>query len=156
MDDLREQTEGNELFCKETARAYSVRLRSLTPYNWALVIGAAVLSTVAGVGIFADLDFFPKESAAILALISGVFTVIHTKANCDYHQAECKKLKGNFERLAWEYRNLKSIADTKERRRKLQSLNDRCGLLLENAEAQPSPSNIARAKRLVRREAQQT
>ncbi len=153
MKELIEQAKENELDCKSLAKAYSIWLKKLTPANWLLVLGAALLSLVAGASLLVNQGVLTKEAAGVLALISAAFTIIHTKLNCDHHQAECKKLKGSYKGLALEYKNLKSISDLEEYRKKLQSLNDKRALIEENADAEPSKASIVKARGLVESDA---
>ena len=149
MNELIGQAKENELDCTIQAEAYSIWLKKLTPANWLLVVGAALLSLIAGASLLVNQDLLPKEVAGALALISAAFTIIHTKLNCDQHQAECKKLKGSYKGLALQYKNLKSVSDPEEYRKKLQSLNEKRALILENADAEPSKASRVKARRRV-------
>ena len=65
----------------------------------------------------------------------------------------CKKLKGSYKGLALQYKNLESISDPEEYRKKLQSLNDKRALIEENADAEPSKASRVKARGLVESDA---
>lgn len=74
------------------ARAYQNTLSLLVPANFILVVGAAILSLVAGATILIESSFLTNVQSGIFALVSGAFTIIHSKPGCEQYQAECKKL----------------------------------------------------------------
>jgi uncharacterized membrane protein YphA (DoxX/SURF4 family) len=111
MEDLKKLAKEKEVKCLIQAKAYSIWLNWLMPANLLLVVGAALLSLVAGASLLIEQGNLTKECAGILALISTGFTLIHNKLNCDQHQAECKKLKSIYQGLSEEYENLQSESD---------------------------------------------
>ena len=150
MDDLIVQAKKNEIRCNILAVAYSIWLRKLMRWNWVLVLGAALLSLIAGFSLFFDEGILPKKSAGFMIFISAAFTVIHTKLDCYQHQAECKKLRGSYNGLTSRYKDLESISDPEEYRKELQRLNEARALIEDNTSAQPSPGSIKEAEKLVR------
>ena len=149
MKELVRQAKKNELECLTSSKAYQIWLRWLAPANWFFITGAALFSLVAGASLLVTQGFITSKSAGLLALISGALTIIHTKLNCDNHQAECKRLKNNFKVLALQYNNLKTVSDTDEYRKRLQSLNEKRAALEESIDAEPSTKSIEKARKLV-------
>lgn len=149
MKRLIAQVRKNELECKILAKAYSIWLKTLAPANWLLVVGGALLSLIAGASLLVTQGIITKELAGILALISSAFTIIHTKLNCDQHQAECKKLKGIYRSLSLQYSNLYIESDPDAYKRKLQSLNEKRANIEENKDAEPSTASLNRARKLI-------
>ncbi|MGW2663749.1 hypothetical protein ACWCW7_22550 [Nocardia tengchongensis] len=103
MSDFHAIAASREQECRIQARAYSIWLSVLRPANIVLVVGAAVLSAVAGAAVLASKG---GSLPGYLALVSAVFTVIHTRLDCDVHQAECRHLRSAYDAQADRYRSL--------------------------------------------------
>jgi hypothetical protein len=88
LDDLKQIAKEKSTECKVQSCAYSITLSSLVPANFVLVVGAALLSLVAGASILTKNELISELQAGIMALVSGGFTIIHSKLGCDQYQAE--------------------------------------------------------------------
>lgn len=131
--------------CRVRARAYSTWLSTLRPANVILVVGAAVLSTVAGSVVLGT-----KEAGnlpAYLALGAAICTIVHTALNCDVHQAECRMLRSVYEAQADRYRSLQTLEDPAELRTGIRELDIRQAALREKSEATPPGWAVRRAER---------
>lgn len=146
MEELKVLAKEKEVQCLIQARAYSLWLSSLKPANLILVVGGALLSLVAGASLLIEQGVLTKEVAGVLALISASFTIIHSKLNCDEHQAECKKLKSVYQGLSEEYANLQTEGDVSILKKKLDALNSERTLIIKNSNAEPSQNSLDKAK----------
>ena len=131
--------------CHVTACAYRVWLSSLRPFNLVLVVGAAVLSTVAGATILAAREH--ATLAASLALTSAVLTVVHTKLDCDAHQAECRRLQSAYDALACRYRCLDVADEPEDIKSRLRQLDSSQATLRSETKAVPPNWAIGRAEK---------
>lgn len=132
------------------ARAYQTTLSWLTPANFLLVVGAAILSLVAGASILIEASFINKVQSGVLALISGAFTIIHSKLGCEQYQSECKKLMSFHRGMAADYENLLSLDDSEDLKKRLAALNDQVSALLKSTTALPFEGALERARLSVR------
>jgi hypothetical protein len=129
------------------ARAYQKTLALLMPANFVLVVGAAILSLVAGATILIESSFLTKVQSGILALLAGAFTIVHSKLGCEQYQAECKKLLSFHRGIAADYANLLTIGDGDELRKRITALNDQVSTMLKSTTALPFESALERARR---------
>ncbi|MBH0777307.1 hypothetical protein [Nocardia bovistercoris] len=111
MADYQAVAAARERECRIQARAYSIWLSALQPANIVLKVGAAVLSAVAGAAVLAGKA---GNVPGCLALASAVFTVIHTRLDCDVHQAECRRLRSAYDAQAYRYRSLRDLGEPAE------------------------------------------
>lgn len=153
LEDLRLVAEEKRLECAIDAKAFSIWLKTLTPANVLFVIGAALLSLVAGTAMFVEYGFLTKQVAGIFAFISAAFTVVHSKLNCDQHQAECKRLKGLYQSLSEEYENLRIETDAEKFKSQLKKLNDQRAQIIKSSATWPSEGSQAKARERVPRQA---
>ena len=87
--------------------AYAKTLAWLIPANFILVVGAALLSLVAGATILTENKWLTKDVSGLLALVSGALTIVHSKLGCEQYQGECRKLSAFHRGMAADYGNLK-------------------------------------------------
>ncbi len=137
FDQLRREAEARRLENISLSCAYSRTLNLLIPANLLLVVGAALLSLVAGASILSENNLLTHLQSGILALISGAFTIIHSKLGCDQYQAECRKLLSFHRGMSADYENLATIDDIDEFRNKFMTLNDQVSATLKSATALP-------------------
>jgi hypothetical protein len=150
MSDLgRLKTIANKkrLECAIEAKAFSTWLSALVPANIVLVVGAALLSLVAGASILVEQNIIEPTTAGVLAIVSAGFTIIHTKLNCDQHQAECRRLKSLYEGLSEDYANLEVISEFKDFESKLDALNTERSQIKKGAGASPPLRYTERARK---------
>jgi hypothetical protein len=126
--------------------AYGTTLSALAPANFFLVVGAALLSLVAGASILVDFQFLTKLQSGVLALASGALTIVHSKLGCEPFQAECRKLRSFYRGKAEDYRNLAVVTDIDDFRKRLLALNDQLAVAARNASALPFDWAKARAQ----------
>ena len=146
MQKLRELAQKKSLECKVKSQAYKNWLKTLQPANLIFVVGAALLSLIAGSSLLIDQEILKPHEAGIMALVSAGFTIIHSKLNCDQHQAECRKLKSQYEALSLSYADLDTVTDESEFKRKMSELNSEFAQIVKNTTAEPSEKAIKRAK----------
>jgi hypothetical protein len=149
IDQLKQAAEGKRRECWVMSQAYSTTLSTLTPVNFVLVVGAALLSLVAGATILIENNVLTKIQSGVLALMSGAFTIIHSKLGCEPYQAECKKLVSFYRGIAEDYANLVVVNDIDEFRKRLSALNDQLSAAIKNSSALPFDWTIAKAKKRV-------
>lgn len=126
--------------------AYAKSLSALAPANFLLVVGAALLSLVAGASILIENNLLTQQQSGILALISGALTIIHSKLGCERYQSECKKLLSFYRGAAEEYDNLRYVDDIDDFKRKFFALNDQVSAVARNAAAMPFDWALEKAK----------
>lgn len=149
LETLKSVAEIKRLECAIDAKAFSIWLNTLIPANFILVVGAALLSLVAGTAMFVEDGFLTRQCAGTLAFISAAFTVIHNKLNCDQHQAECRRLKGVYQSLSEDYENLRIETDAEKFKSQLKQLNDQRGQIMKSSSTWPSAYSHERARKLV-------
>ena len=137
IDDLRRAAEDKRKESQVMSDAYSATLSALVPMNLVLVVGAALLSLVAGASILIENDLLTKTQSGVLALVSGAFTIIHSKLGCDQYQGECRKLLSFYRGMAEDYGNLRFVTDADEFRKSFSALNDQVSAAAKNASALP-------------------
>ena len=121
----------------EMARGYAKTLSTLIPANFVLVVGAALLSLIAGATILIDNNLLTPPQSGMLALVSGALTIIHSKLGCEQYQAECKKLLSFHRGMAQDYANLCILTDDEEFRKRLSTLNDQLSAMVKSSTAWP-------------------
>ena len=151
MEKLKALARDKEKKSLVRGEAYSIWLSTLTPVNFVLVIGGALLSLFAGASLLIDQGVLTKEVAGLMALASSSFTLVHNKLNCDQHQAECRKLRSVFRGMAEEYENLQSETDIEMLKSKLDALNNARAQVLKTAGAEPSARSFEKAAVVVER-----
>jgi len=127
--------------------AYSKTVAWLIPANFILVVGAALLSLVAGATILIENNWLTKIQSGVLALVSGALTIIHSKLGCEQYQAECRKLSAFHRGIAADYGNLQIADDVEELKNRLVALNEQASAALKSASVTPFASAVARARR---------
>jgi hypothetical protein len=147
LDQLNTIANKKRLECAVDAKAYSMWLSALIPANIVLVVGAALLSLVAGASILVEQDIIEPTTAGVLAIVSAAFTIIHNKLNCDQHQAECRRLKSLYEGLSEDYGNLEMISEFKDCESRLDALNTERSQIKKGAGASPPPKYVERARK---------
>lgn len=130
--------------CQVQARAYAIWLSALRPANLVLVVGAAVLSAVAGAAVLAAKG---GNLPGYLALVSAVFTVIHTRLDCDVHQAECRRLRSVYDAQAYRYRDLRDVEGPAELQAGIRALDASLEDLRAGTKANPPHWAFERAAR---------
>jgi hypothetical protein len=137
LNDLKQTAKEKSVECNIQSCAYSLTLSALAPANFVLVVGAALLSLIAGAAILTKHDLITELQAGIMALVSGGFTIIHSKLGCDQYQAECKKLVGFYKGLAEDYLNLSVENDPAEFKKGLIALNQKLSETIKSSNAFP-------------------
>lgn len=146
LEQLKAEASRRQIENLALSRAYQKTLSWLTPANFLLVVGAAVLSLVAGASILIEASFITKVQSGILALISGAFTIIHSKLGCEQYQSECKKLMSFHRGLAADYDNLLSLDDSEDVKKRLIALNDQVSAVLKSTTALPFEKALEQAR----------
>lgn len=136
--------------CRIMAQAYSITLSSLVPANFVLVVGSALLSLVAGATILIENGLLTKIQSGVLALVSGAFTIIHSKLGCEQYQGECKKLLSFHRGIAEDYTNLQFVTDTDEFQKRFSALNDQLSSAVKNTTAFPFDWATSKARKCVK------
>ena len=147
IDELKQAAEERRRECRVLSDAYSVSLSALTPLNFVLVVGAALFSLAAGATILIESNLLTKTQSGVLALVSGAFTIIHSKLGCDQYQGECRKLVSFYRGIAEDYGNLRFIGDGDEFRKRFLALNDQLAATAKNASALPFQWTVGKAQR---------
>ena len=147
LDDLKQAAEVKRTESRIMSQAYLATLSALVPANFVLVVGAALLSLVAGATILMDNNLLTKIQSGVLALVSGALTIIHSKLGCEQYQAECKKLVSFYRGIAEDYGNLQFVADSDEFRKRFFALNDQLSAATKNSSALPFDWATAKARR---------
>src|SRR5262249_35762216 len=148
-DQLKQEAKVKQRESRVMSQAYSTTLSTLTPANFVLVVGAALLSLVAGATILIQNDVLTKTNSGILALMSGALTIIHSKLGCEQYQAECKKLLSFYRGIAEDYANLELINDVDEFRKRFFALNDQFAATIKTSSAFPFDWTVIKAKKSV-------
>jgi hypothetical protein len=130
--------------------AYTNTLVWLIPANFILVVGAALLSLVAGATILIANNWLTPVQSGLLALVSGAFTIVHSKLGCEQYQGECRKLSAFHRGMAADYGNLQIADDVEELKKRMVALNEQHSAALKSATASPFASAVSKAKRTVR------
>ena len=128
------------------ARAYQMTLSWLMPANFVLVVGAAILSLVAGATILIENSLLTNTQSGILALISGAFTIVHSKLGCEQYQAECKKLLSFHRGVAADYENLLTVTEVEELKKRVEALNSQVSATLKSTTALPFERALEKAR----------
>jgi hypothetical protein len=123
--------------CEAQAKAYGLWLTALLPANLILVVGAAVLSAIAGASILVKNSLITDQQAAYLALLSTVFTIVHNGFGCDAHQRECKKLRATYDSMRFRYHALEALVDIDVVSKQLTDLDTKLAAIKEAATARP-------------------
>jgi len=126
-------------------RAYVTTLSALTPANFLLVVGAALLSLVAGASLLTKNGVLSSETAGILALLSSAFTIIHTKIGCEQYQGQCEQLKSFHRGIAEEYADLRTVDDVDALRERLSALNEELAKRMKGSPHLPFKWAVTRA-----------
>jgi hypothetical protein len=151
IDELKQAAELKHRESRVMSHAYSATLSALRPANFVLVVGAALLSLIAGAAILVENDFLTKTQSGVFALVSGAFTIIHSKLGCEQYQAECRKLLSFYRGIAEDYGNLRFLADAEEFQRQFFALNDQLSAAAKSASAVPYEWAISKAEKRARR-----
>lgn len=146
LDQLKTEARRRQIEHLVASRAYQKTLSLLTPANFILVVGAAILSLVAGASILIEASFITKVQSGLLALISGAFTIIHSKLGCEQYQSECKKLLGFHRGIAADYENLLLLDDVGDFKKRIVALNDQNSAVLRSTTALPFAKALERAR----------
>jgi hypothetical protein len=128
------------------SRAYQSTINRLMPANFLLVVGAAILSLLAGATILIENSFLTKVQSGVLALVSGAFTIVHSKLGCEQYQAECKKLMSFHRGIASDYANLLTADDLEDIKKRITALNDQVSAMLKSTTALPFEGAIEKAR----------
>ena len=132
------------------SQAYQKTLNWLMPANFLLVVGAAILSLVAGATILIENSFLTRVQSGILALVSGAFTIVHSKLGCEQYQSECKKLMSFHRGIASDYDNLLTAGEVEDFRKRIMALNDQVSAVLKSSTALPFESAVEKARKHIR------
>ena len=138
MERLQQAAETKHQESVVMSRAYATTLFALTPLNFILVVGAALLSLVAGASLLIQNKVLTSEHAGLLALLSSAFTIVHTKLGCEHYQGECKRLEGFHRGLAARYASLRTdVDDVDAFRAGLSALNQKLADKIEDSPCFP-------------------
>lgn len=148
-DDLKQAAEVKGRESLVMSQAYSKTLSALVPVNFLLVVGAALLSLLAGATILIENDLLTRIHSGVLALVSGGLTIVHPKLGCQQYQAECRKLLNFCRGIAEDYNNLRFVADADEFRKRFFALNDQLSAIVKSASALPFAWATAKAKKRI-------
>jgi hypothetical protein len=146
MDQLKQAAETKHRESLVTSRAYATTLSALTPVNFILVVGAALLSLVAGASILIENNLLTNVQSGILALVSSALTLIHSKLGCEQYQAECRKLVSFHQGIAEDYSNLRIVDDVDKFRDQLWALNNQLSAMIKSSPSLPFNWTLERAK----------
>lgn len=150
IDELKAIAESRNLENKTLAIAYAKTLTALLPANLLLVVGAALLSLVAGATILVDQQIISAQTSGVLALISGGLTLIHSKLGCEHYQAECRRLLAFHRGVAEDYRNLVAIQDPATLAKRVHDLNNELAGALRSSPVMPFEWSMRKANVYVR------
>jgi hypothetical protein len=145
--DLRTAIADRAQECEFDSRAFSIWLSALKYANLLFVVVAGLLSLSAGASILINSNVISVQTAGYMALSSAALTLVHNLLGCDPHQAECRRLKGVFDGLRFEYRALDAFTDEATIRKRLAELDIELGGVLKGASASPARWCIKRAQR---------
>ena len=137
MEQLKQAAEAKHRESIVMARAYATTLSALTPANFVLVVGAAMLSLVAGASILIENNVLTNVQSGILALVSSALTIIHSKLGCEQYQAECRKLVSFHRGIAEDYANLRIVDDVDKFRDRFSALNDQLSAMIKSSTSLP-------------------
>jgi len=146
MEQLKQASETKQRDSLVMSRAYATTLSALTPLNFVLVIGAALLSLVAGASILTENKVLTNVQSGILALVSSALTIIHSKLGCEQYQAECRKLVSFHRGIAEDYENLRIVDDVDKLRDRLSALNDQLSAMIKSSASLPFDWTVKRIK----------
>ncbi len=123
--------------CLVEAHAFRRRLALLSRTNWITIVAPALLSAFAGAAIFEAseanvLGAQWKVWSGGAALLSALLVAVHKGRNCDFYQAESRRLVQEFEGLATRYRSLLQI-EVAEPQQRLEELELRLAMVRETA-----------------------
>jgi len=149
IDQLKQAAEIKRRENLVMSQAYSTTLSALVPANFVLVVGAALLSLLAGATILIENNVLTKIESGILALVSGALTIVHSKLGCEQYQAECKKLLSFHRGIAQDYANLQIVNDVDECRKRFAAVNDQLSAAVKSASAWPFDWAMTKAKKYV-------
>ena len=147
LHELKQFAKEKRTACEIQSCAYSLTLSALAPANFVLVVGAALLSLVAGASILTKNDLITDLQAGIMALVSGGFTIIHSKLGCDQYQAECKTLISFYKGIAEDYSNLSIENDADQLKTKLIAVNQKLSEQIKDSRAFPYSWAISAANK---------
>jgi hypothetical protein len=147
LDDIRRVATAKQQESLALERAYATTLAALTPANFFLVVGAALLALVAGTTILVENSLLTKVQSGLLALGSSALTIVHSKFECERYQAECRKLRSFYRGIAEDYGNLQLIEDAKAFQERLFMLNDQLARVAKEASAFPFDWATAKTSR---------
>jgi hypothetical protein len=137
IEELKQAAEAKWKECDAMSNAYAKTLSALFPANLIFVVGAALLSLIAGASLLVENDLLTKTGAGVLALVSGGLTIIHSKLECESYQAECRKLLGIYRGIAQDYKNLNVVDDVAKFKERLSAIDDRLSATLKTCTAWP-------------------
>jgi hypothetical protein len=149
IDQLKQAAERKRRESTVMSKAYATTLSTLVPANFVLVVGAALLSLVAGATILLENHVITKTQSGLLALMSGALTIIHSKLGCEQYQAGCKKLVSFYRGIAEDYANLQLLDDVDDFRNRLFALNDQLSAVVKSSPDLPFDWTITNAKKRV-------
>ena len=133
--------------CAVTSRAFGIWLSTLRFANLLFVVGAGLLSLLAGASILLESHVISRQAAGFMALASAALTVVHNLLGCDHHQAECRRLRSVYEGLRTEYWSLDTMSDEAAARRRLGEIHIELAAVQKGAAASPARWCMDRAQR---------
>ena len=137
ITDLKDFARKQARDCRLKARQYDVWLAYLTPCNFILVSGAAILSLLAGSSLLVEIEYLTPVRAGLMAITAGVLTILHQTLNCEKHQQECRKLRGTYDAIAHQFTNLEIETEEGSIKKKIDDLGVQIAFLRENYSARP-------------------
>ena len=137
MEQLKQAAETKHRDNLVMSRAYATTLFALTPVNFVLVVGAALLSLAAGASILTENELLTNVQSGMLALVSSALTIIHSKLRCDEYQAECRKLVSFHRGIAEDYADLRTVDDIDKFRESLSALNNQLSGMIKISTSLP-------------------
>ncbi len=109
-EDLLKLLRERELECRIQERSYQIWLKVLTPIRWSSISIGVVLPSLASVSVFSKiLGSHWQTISAIILLVSGAVSGLHSALKCDAHQTESLRISKRFGLLAESYRELMTL-----------------------------------------------
>jgi len=147
--DLLDQRE-HEL--KIEQKAFEIWLGVLEPFGAFSKVCGIAFPLIAGFTLLSQPEYLGESWEMIsgsLALIAAILTGIHTRLECDEHQAECRRLIKALKSLVEAYQAAK-VADNNELKTKFNELEARLKDLRDRSDIRPARWCSRRAKQKLR------
>lgn len=148
-EDLLKLLRERELECRIQERSYQIWLKVLTPIRWSSISIGVVLPSLASVSVFSKiLGSHWQTISAIILLVSGAVSGLHSALKCDAHQTESLRISKRFGLLAESYRELMMLMPD-DLFVQAQVLNKEYKNMRENAAVTPAQWCYEKARKLL-------